>query len=148
MLTKPRATLEDLYQVEGKAELVNGEIVHLMSTGDVPGYAGDEIFASLRDYARRMQKGRAVADNKGFHVNLPHRESVSPDAAYYTGPRTGMKFFEGAPNFAAEARSEYDYGPKAEREIAAKRADYFCGGNEGRLGCRPAESRCRQILSR
>ena len=27
--------------------------------------------------------------------------------------------------FAVEVRSENDYGPRAEREIAAKRADYF-----------------------
>ncbi len=30
--------------------------------------------------------------------------------------------------FAAEVRSEGDYGPIAEREIAAKRADYFAAG--------------------
>ena len=36
-----------------------------------------------------------------------------------------MKFAEGAPVFAAEVRSEGDYGPRAEREMAAKRADYF-----------------------
>ena len=28
MDTKTRATIKDLYKVEGKAELVNGEIVH------------------------------------------------------------------------------------------------------------------------
>jgi len=39
-----------------------------------------------------------------------------------------MKFFNGAPLFAVEVRSEGDYGPKAEREMAAKRADYFRAG--------------------
>jgi Uma2 family endonuclease len=39
-----------------------------------------------------------------------------------------MKFFEGAPVFAAEVRSEGDYGPAAEIEMAAKRADYFAAG--------------------
>ncbi len=39
-----------------------------------------------------------------------------------------MKAFEGAPVFAAEVRSEGDYGPKAEREMAQKRADYFAAG--------------------
>jgi hypothetical protein len=33
MNTKTQATIEDLYQVEGKAELVNGEIVHT-TTGE------------------------------------------------------------------------------------------------------------------
>jgi Uma2 family endonuclease len=40
----------------------------------------------------------------------------------------GMRFAEGAPVFAAEVRSENDYGPAAEREMAAKRADYFACG--------------------
>ena len=39
-----------------------------------------------------------------------------------------MKFFQGAPVFAVEVRSEGDYGPRAEREMAAKRADYFAAG--------------------
>jgi Uma2 family endonuclease len=125
---KTRVTIEDLYKVEGKAELVNGEIVHMPPTGDDPGYAGDEIYVSLREYAKRLKRGRAFADNKGFHVHLPHRESFSPDAAYHVGPRTGMRFLEGAPIFAVEVRSEYDYGPAAERAMAEKRADYFACG--------------------
>ena len=39
-----------------------------------------------------------------------------------------MKFLEGAPIFAVEVRSEGDYGSKAEKEMAAKRADYFAAG--------------------
>jgi Uma2 family endonuclease len=39
-----------------------------------------------------------------------------------------MKFFEGTPLFAVEVRSEGDYGPKAEKDMAAKRADYFAAG--------------------
>ena len=128
MSLKTGATIEDLYKVEGKAELVNGEIVHMPPTGDDPGYAGDEIYVSLREYAKRLKRGRAFGDNKGFHVHLPHREFFSPDAAYYVGPRTGMRFLEGAPIFAVEVRSEYDYGPAAERAIAEKRADYFACG--------------------
>ena len=128
MTVRARATIDDLCQVDGKAELVNGEIVHMSPTGDDPGYAADEIYASLREYARRTKRGRAYGDNKGFRVRLPHRDSFSPDAAYYTGPRTRMKFLEGAPVFAVEVRSENDYGPAAEREMAAKRADYFAAG--------------------
>jgi Uma2 family endonuclease len=128
MSTKVTATIEDLYKEPGKAELVNGEIIRMPPTGNEPGYAGDEIFVSLREYSRRTSKGLAVGDNKGFRVNLPHRESFSPDAAYYTGPLTGMKFFEGAPVFAVEVRSEGDYGRKAEEKIAQKRADYFTAG--------------------
>ncbi len=110
--------------------MINGEIVTMAPTGEEPGYAGDEVFVSLRDYARATGYGRAVGDNKGFRVYLPNRESFSPDAAYYTGPRTGMRFYEGAPVFAAEIRGEGDYGPRAEREMAAKRADYFEAGTK------------------
>lgn len=130
MKAPAEATIEDLYRVPDnrKAEIVQGKIVLMAPTGDEPGYAGDEIFVSLREYSKRGHSGRAVGDNKGFKVNLPHRQSFSPDAAFYTGPRTGMRFFEGAPVFAVEVRSEGDYGPKAEAAMAAKRADYFAAG--------------------
>jgi Uma2 family endonuclease len=97
-------------------------------TGDLPGSASGIIYASLLAYARRTKTGRAYADNTGFLVKLPHRSSFSPDAAYYTGKRTGMRFLEGAPIFAAEVRSENDYGPAAEQAIAEKRTDYFASG--------------------
>jgi Uma2 family endonuclease len=128
MATRPQATLDDLMRVPGKAELVNGEIVLIAPTGDEPGSAGDEIYFSLRKYVEQIGRGRAVSDNKAFRVKLSHRQSFSPDAAYYTGPRGGMKFFPQPPVFAAEVRSEGDYGPQAELEMAAKRADYFAGG--------------------
>ena len=83
---------------------------------------------SLNAYARRTRSGRAFTDGAGFHVHLPHRESFSPDAAYHTGARTGMRFRDGAPVFAVEVRSENDYGPAAEREMAQKRTDYFACG--------------------
>ena len=130
MSTKPEASIEDLYKVEGKAELVNGEIVHMSPTGYEPGYAGDEIFASLREYNKRTKSGLAVGDNKAFRVNLPNRKSFSPDAAFHVGAKTGMKFYDSAPIFAVEVRSEGDYGPKAERAMARKRADYFAAGTQ------------------
>jgi Uma2 family endonuclease len=128
MRTKTHATIEDLYKVEGKAELVNGEIVEMPPSGDDPGFASGEIFVSLRQYVRQQRHGRAYGDGVGFHVHLPHREAFSPDAAYHVGPRMGMRFLEGAPIFAVEVRSENDYGPAAERAMAQKRADYFACG--------------------
>jgi Uma2 family endonuclease len=128
MSTKVEATIEDLYKVEGKAELVNGEIILMSPTGCLPGYAGDEIFSSLREYSRRFKVGRAVGDNKAFVVDLPHRKSFSPDAAFYVGADSGMRFFQGAPVFAVEVRSEGDYGLRAERQMAKKRVDYFAAG--------------------
>lgn len=123
------ATLEDLYRVpeHGKAELVNGELVLMAPTGGLPGYAAGEIFASLREYARRTKHGHAIADNVGFIVNLPHRKSFSPDTAFYIGELT-MRFLEGAPVFAVEIRSEGDYGSTVEQEMVNKRIDYFTAG--------------------
>ena len=128
MANKTQVTIEDLYRSEGKAELVNGEVVLMSPTGDGPNYAAAEIFVSLRSYARKTKQGRAVTDNAGFRVNLPDRKSFSPDAAFFVGPKAGMKFFEGAPVFAVEVRSEQDYGLKADAELAAKRRDYFASG--------------------
>jgi Uma2 family endonuclease len=123
------ATVEELARVpeHGKAELVHGGLRLMSPSGGLPGYAAMEIAVSLREYARRTQRGHAVGDNVGFLVNLPHRKSFSPDAAYYTG-ELRMKFLEGAPVFAVEVRSEEDYGPAAEREMAEKRRDYFAAG--------------------
>ena len=125
MSTKTRATIEDLYKVEGKAELVNGEIIEMPPSGDEPSAASVEIVVRLHAYARRTGRGRVCGDGTGFRVNLPRRESFSPAAAFHTGPRTGIRFLEGAPVFAVEVRSEHDYGPRAERARREKRADDF-----------------------
>ncbi|QSJ17859.1 Uma2 family endonuclease [Nostoc sp. UHCC 0702] len=124
------ATIEDLYRVPDncKAEIVNGKLVLMSPTGFLPGRAGGEIYASLRDYERLTKSGYALPDNVGFLVNLPNRRSLSPDAAFYTGKPTGGKFLNGAPVFAAEVRSANDYGDTAEEEIANKRRDYFATG--------------------
>ena len=128
MSLKTRATIEDLYKVEGKAELVKGEIVHMPPAGEDPGFASLEIATSLRSYARQTGQGRAYGDGVGFHVHLPHREAFGPDAAYHLGPRMGMRFAEGAPVFAVEVRSENDYGRAAEEKMREKRTDYFACG--------------------
>lgn len=128
MSTRTEATIEDLYKVDGKAEIVNGEIVLIPPTGFLPSRASGEIFVSLREYAQRTRAGYAIPDNAAFVVSLPNRRSFSPGVAFYTGPPTGGKFMEGAPIFAVEVRSEGDYGRRAERRIEAKRADYFAAG--------------------
>ncbi len=127
---KTKDTVEDLYRVpeHGKAELINGKVVRFMSTGFLPNRASGRIWRCLDDYEQMQGGGVAVSDNAGFIVDLPHRESFSPDAAWFTGRLPGMKFFNGAPAFAAEVRSEGDYGRAAEDEMAAKRRDYFAAG--------------------
>jgi Uma2 family endonuclease len=127
--TKKEATVDDLARVpeNGKAELVDGELVVMSPTGGLPGYVGGEIYASLREHARRTKSGHGIPDNVGFLVDLPRRKSFSPDAAFYQGPFT-MSFLKGAPVFAVEVRSEGDHGPAAEKAMARKRADYFAAG--------------------
>lgn len=130
--TRVAATLDDLYRVEGKAELIAGRIVPLMPTGRKPSRVASRIFRSLDDHAEATGQGEAYADNTGFTVPplSSGRQSFSPDASYFLGPfpANEMRFLEGAPTFAVEVRSEHDYGDAAEVVMAAKRADYFEAG--------------------
>ena len=127
-----RATLDDLYRTEAKAELIGGRIVEYMSTGIRPSEVASNIYVSLRAHSKQTGQGRAFNDNLGYTIpELPSgRESFNPDASYYNGPLPVnlMRFVEGPPTFAVEVRSENDYGNAAELEMAAKRDDYFAAG--------------------
>jgi Uma2 family endonuclease len=81
--------------VEGKAELVNREIVCMSPTGWKPVRAGLRIAAHLLRHEEQAGRGVVFPDNVGFVAHLPHRESFSP---------------------------------AAERDMAAKRTDYFACG--------------------
>ncbi len=120
---------DQLKHIEGKAEIVDGKIILMAPTGEEPGLTGGEIFGNLREYSRRTRQGRAVPDNVGFRVNLQNRLFFSPDVAFIERGRSGNAgFIDGAPIFAVEVRSENDFGPRMEQEIAQKRADYFAAG--------------------
>jgi len=131
-VSAPRATLDDLYREEGKAELIGGRIVRFMPSGDLPSTIAFAIAISLHLYSKTTGVGKAYADGVGYAVDeLPSgRESFSPGASYYVGPppNNPMRFIDGVPAFAVEVRSENDYGNSAELEMAAKRADYFEAG--------------------
>ncbi len=130
--TEVRETLDDLYRVEGKAELIGGKVVKFMASGDRPSEIALEIAISLRGHVKATGRGIARADGLGFAVPelSSGRESFEPDASYHDGPLPAnrMRFIEGPPTFAVEVRSENDYSPSAQREMAAKRADYFEAG--------------------
>jgi Uma2 family endonuclease len=127
-----RATTADLAKAEGKAELIDGRVVHLMATGYLPNRVAFRIARSLDDHAEANGRGIAFTDNMGFVVPelSSGRESFSPDAAYYVGtlPENPMRFVDGAPTFSVEVRSENDYGDAAEEELSLKRSDYFEAG--------------------
>lgn len=132
---QPAATFDDLMRVEGKAELINGRIVKYMATGHRPNVVAGRIFRSLADYADTPGRGTAYTDSMGFALprRLPSgRQSFSPDVALHFGPPpvNQMKFADGSPTFAVEVRSEGNYGPAAETEMADKRADYFLAGTQ------------------
>src|SRR6266516_183268 len=139
--TGREATIEDLYREPGKAELVNGRIVRMPSASGLHGYAGLQIAASLTAYARRMGVGHALGDNVGFIVNLPHRKSFCPDAAYHLGPLT-MEFVEGAPVFAVEVRSERG------RARASPRAHDVDREERGLAGARDHLEAARDVQAR
>jgi Uma2 family endonuclease len=134
MIVQRRATLDDLSKVKGKAELIGGRIVQYMASGHDPSQTALEIAIRFRDYARQTRRGYAYGDRIGFAVPelSSGRESFSPDASYYDGPLppNRMRFIDGPPTFAAEVRSENDYGPAADDAYAAKRADYFEAGTK------------------
>ena len=117
-----------LGRVDGKAEVVDGEILLISPAGYAHNRAAGTIYVSLRQYERESRRGRALSDNAGFVVDLPHRKAFSPDAAFYVGSPPGPGFLQGAPTLAVEVRSPDDYGPVAEKAMVAKRADYFAAG--------------------
>lgn len=127
---RQEALVDELYRVDGKAEIVNGRIVRMSPAGGLHGYAAGSIYASLLEYARQTSRGFSLPDNVAFIVNLPHRRSFSPDAAFWTGARLTRKFPDGPPIFAVEVRSPEDYGARAEHRMADKRADYFAAGTQ------------------
>ena len=133
MKTRTKATIEDLYKVDGKAELVDGEIVSMSPHGYSPSRASVRILLSLGVYEEDTGLGKVFTDGIGFVIDLTRRKSFSPDVSFYTGPLpegVDMRFIDGAPVFAVEIRSENDYGSAAERKMAAKRADYFAAGTQ------------------
>lgn len=127
-----RATLDDLMATEGRAELIGGKVVKLMSTGRRPSRIAFRIAMRLEAHTTATGVGEVHPDGVGYTVpELPSgRESFQPDASFYNGPFSPnqMRFIGGPPTFAVEVRSENDYGDAAEAEMAAKREDYFQAG--------------------
>jgi Uma2 family endonuclease len=111
-----------------KAEIVDGEIHVMPPAGHRPGRATGSILFSLMQYEGTVP-GVALGSTVAFIVDLPNRQSFSPDASWFTGMLPeDLGWVVGAPAFAVEVRSEGDYGPAAERRMAEKRADYFAAG--------------------
>lgn len=123
---------EQLEQVSGKAEIVRGELVSMSPAGWRHNRKSLRIVQSLLHYEDDVGGGVAFGDNAGFVVDLPERQSFSPDAAWLACDEDSdsPEFIDGAPTFAIELRSKNDYGPSAELAIAAKIAEYFAAGTQ------------------
>jgi len=127
------ATLDDLAKVDGKAELISGRIVLIMPSGALHTRISKHILRSLDDFVETLGIGEAFGDSLGygFDEELPSgRQSLCPDCSCFVGklPENVQGFILGPPTFAVEVHSESDDGRAAERDMAAKRADYFAAG--------------------
>jgi Uma2 family endonuclease len=130
--TRTTETIDDLHRVEVKAELIGGKLVRQSAIGRKPSRIASRIFRSLDDHAEATGQGEAYGGKIAFVIPelTSGRQSFSPDASYFLGPfpSNAMRFLQGPPTLAVEVRSENDYGPAAEAEMTAKRADYFEAG--------------------
>ena len=130
--TTRRATLDDLYREEGKAELI-GEGLCALWLQDICQAGWHLTSQSACAFSSELRDADSLTVT-GLATRCPNwlqaGSRFSPDASLYTGPApiNPMRFIEGAPTLAVEVRSENDYTAPAEAEIAAKRADYFAAG--------------------
>jgi Uma2 family endonuclease len=124
------ATLEDLWEFEDPAELIDGRIVPMSPKDFRPGQAANRIHRSLETHQTERGGGQPVSQGVGFSFETPRAQYFIPDVFWWTGPVPERGGLKGGPSFAAEVRSESDYGPTAERAMAIKRAHYFAGGTQ------------------
>jgi Uma2 family endonuclease len=124
------ATLEDLWEFESPAELINGEIVPLTGTQVGQGDAAFKIRLSLYQYARTRGGGRAISESVTFVMQAPRTQALVPDVSWFSGEVAKDEVVYGAPALAVEVRSNGDYGPAAEREMKIKRGLYFAAGTQ------------------
>ena len=123
------ATLDDLWEVEGKAELINGEIVPMTPIFSLVGRATSLIWRSLNAYEQHF-RGYALQEPVGYIIHTPGEQMLIPDVSWWTGELSGKRMLEGPPALAVEVRGDSDYGPTAERALAVKRGLYFVAGTQ------------------
>ena len=131
--TTDPATLDDLYGVEGKAELVAGRIVRYEHQGFLANRWGLELAPSLQGHAASIDSGVVMPRSLIYALHPPLRSgraSISPDISFYRGPRPAdsMGPIVGPPTFAVEIRERRDHGPGVVLDRQQKRADYFEAG--------------------
>lgn len=64
-LSQAAATLDELYRVAGKAELIGGRIVPIIPTGRRPNLVAGRIYRSLAGHVENLGRGEVYTDNMG-----------------------------------------------------------------------------------
>ncbi|MGL4554116.1 MAG: Uma2 family endonuclease [Gemmataceae bacterium] len=118
------ATIADLMRVEGRAELVNGEVVRLKPFTDWQSMIVGNVKHSLHDHARAHRGTGRSGGGTLVYAFAPlrgGRMTFSPAAAWFIGPRPDdpMGPVPGPPTFAMEFEDEM---------TDARRADYAEAG--------------------
>lgn len=126
MIQRAQSLVDELALIDGKAEIIDGEIVLMSPAGRPHNRRAGRIYASLLDHEIEHGGGQAFTDNQGFLVDLPDRDSFSPDAAWLScDPADDSPgFVLGPPTCAVEVRSP----GQSEAAILAKIQDYFAAG--------------------
>lgn len=128
----PPLTAEDLYDLaldDVRAELVRGDLVCEPPAGFDHGVRATEIGYHLRRFVEDHPIGVVCGAETGF-VLLRNPDTVrAPDAAFVTRERAERfipkeRYFEGAPDLAAEVVSPGD----SRREVEEKVRDYLAAG--------------------
>jgi Uma2 family endonuclease len=119
----------EVMPLEGKWELIDGEVIELSLSAAYPSWVGGQIFGHLHNYVESHRAGWAFSANAGF-VLFPDRATVrSPNAAFVTFdrlPRLTDHFVAAAPNIAAEVLSPWDSAAYMDGKIAM----YLAAGTE------------------
>lgn len=126
MIERAQSLVDELALIDGKAEIIHGEIVLMSPAGRPHNRRAGRIYASLLDHEIEQGGGQAFTDNQGFLVDLPNRDSFSPDAAWLAcDPEDDSPgFVLGPPTFAVEVRSPGE----SDAAIGTKIRDYFAAG--------------------
>lgn len=125
-------TAEDLYELavdEVRTELVRGDVVCEPPAGFDHGVRAGEIGYHLRRYLEDHPLGVVCGAETGFVLSRAPDTVRAPDAAFVSWERATRlaapeRFFEGAPDLAAEVVSPGDSG----REVEEKVRDYLAAG--------------------
>ena len=150
--TTRRATLDDLAKVDGKAELINGKIVHQMATGYEPNRTA---------FPNRPQSGRPCRDDRsgrGFHRQhgIRHFRTSLGSRVLFPGCFLLRRPFTRKPH--AVRPGSADFCRRGEKRVRLRRSGrksdgrqtsrLLPGRNPGCLGCGSSLTMCTQVPSR